>query len=69
MRRAVTDPVAFQREPHIKEEADAEFSMRAEGCERSSRLDGKQHDAFATAVQPIYAEARKLLGDELFKLV
>jgi TRAP-type transport system periplasmic protein len=67
MQRAVTDSVAFQRELHIKEEEDAEAAIKAEGCEIVT-LDGKQHDAFAAAVQPIYAEARKLLGDELFKL-
>jgi TRAP-type C4-dicarboxylate transport system substrate-binding protein len=67
MQRAVTDSVAFQRELHVKEELDAEAAIKAEGCEIVT-LDGQQHDAFAAAVQPIYAEARKLLGDELFKL-
>jgi hypothetical protein len=65
--KAVTDSVAFQRELHVKEEEDAERAIKAEGCEIVT-LDAAQHDAFATAVQPIYAEARKLLGDELFKL-
>jgi tripartite ATP-independent transporter DctP family solute receptor len=68
MQRAVTDSVAFQRELHVKEEEDAEKAIRAEGCEIVT-LDAKEHDAFAAAVQPIMAEARKLLGDELFKLV
>jgi tripartite ATP-independent transporter DctP family solute receptor len=67
MQRAVTESVAFQRELHVKEEADAERAIKAEGCEIVT-LDAAQHDAFAAAVQPIYAEARKLLGDELFKL-
>ena len=67
MQRAVTDSVAFQRELHVKEEEDAEAAIKAEGCEIVT-LDGEQHDAFAAAVQPIYAEARTLLGDELFKL-
>jgi TRAP-type transport system periplasmic protein len=67
MQRAVTDSVAFQRELHVKEEEDAEAAIKAEGCEIVT-LDGKQHDAFAAAVQPIYAEAGTLLGDELFKL-
>ena len=35
---------------------------------RSSPLDAAQHDAFAAAVQPIYAEARKLLSNDLFDL-
>src|SRR5882672_1500976 len=61
MQRAVTDSVTFQRELHVKEEEDAENAIKAEGCEIVT-LDGKQHDAFAAAVQPIYAEARTLLG-------
>jgi TRAP-type C4-dicarboxylate transport system substrate-binding protein len=68
MQRAVTTSVAFQRELHVKEEADAEKALKAEGCE-VTELNSAQHDAFAGAVQPIYAEARKFLGDELFKLV
>jgi TRAP-type transport system periplasmic protein len=68
MQKAVSESVAFQRGLHIKEEAEAEQAIQAEGCEIVT-LDQKQHDAFAAAVQPIYAEARKLLGDELFKLV
>ncbi len=68
MQRAVTESVAFQRELHVKEEEDAEAAIKAEGCEIVT-LDAAQHDAFAAAVQPIAAEARKLLGDELFKLV
>jgi TRAP-type C4-dicarboxylate transport system substrate-binding protein len=67
MQRAVTESVAFQRELHVKEEEDAEAAIKAEGCEIVT-LDAAQHDAFAAAVQPITAEARKLLGDELFKL-
>jgi C4-dicarboxylate-binding protein DctP len=67
MQRAVTESVAFQRGLHVKEEEDAERAIKAEGCEIVT-LDSAQHDAFAAAVQPIYAEARKLLGDELFKL-
>ena len=68
MQKAVTESVAFQRELHVKEEQDAERAIEAEGCEIVT-LDAAQHDAFASAVQPIYAEARELLGDELFKLI
>jgi TRAP-type C4-dicarboxylate transport system substrate-binding protein len=67
MRAAVTDSVAFQRDLHVKEEEDAEAAIRAEGCEIVT-LNAKQHDAFAAAVQPIYAEARQTLGDDLFRL-
>ena len=68
MQKAVTESVAFQRELHVKEEDDAEAAIKAEGCEIVT-LDAAQHDAFAAAVQPIYAEARRLLGGALFELI
>ena len=68
LQKAVNESVAFQRGLHVKEELDAENAIKAEGCELVE-LDGAQHDAFAKAVQPIYAEARKQLGNELFDLV
>ena len=68
MQGAVTDSVAFQRELHVKEEEDAEAAIKAEGCEIVT-LDAREHEAFASAVKPIYAEAKTLLGDELFKLI
>jgi TRAP-type C4-dicarboxylate transport system substrate-binding protein len=68
MQHAVTASVAFQRELHVKEEEDAEVAIKAEGCEIVT-LDAAQHDAFASAVQPIYAEAKALLGEDLFKLI
>jgi tripartite ATP-independent transporter DctP family solute receptor len=67
MQKAVTESVAFQRDLHIKEEEDAENAIKAEGCE-IVELGSAEHDAFAATVQPIYAEARKLLSDELFDL-
>jgi TRAP-type C4-dicarboxylate transport system substrate-binding protein len=68
MQQAVNESVAFQRSLHEQEEKDAETAIKAEGCE-IVELDRAQHDAFAKAVQPIYAEARQQLGDELFRLV
>jgi TRAP-type C4-dicarboxylate transport system substrate-binding protein len=68
MQKAVTESVAFQRDLHVKEEEDSERAIRAEGCE-IVELNPAQHDAFAAAVQPIYAEAKSLLGEDLFKLV
>jgi TRAP-type C4-dicarboxylate transport system substrate-binding protein len=67
MQKAVNESVAFQRGLHVQEELDAENAIKAEGCE-IVELDGAQHDAFARAVQPIYAEARTQLGNELFDL-
>src|SRR5215813_12097574 len=58
MQHAVGESVAFQRGLHEQEEKDAENAIKAEGCE-IVELDRAQHDAFAKAVQPIYAEARK----------
>jgi tripartite ATP-independent transporter DctP family solute receptor len=68
MQKAITESVAFQRELHVKEEEDAEAAIRAEGCEIVT-LDAAEHEAFANAVQPIYAEARGLLGGALFELI
>jgi tripartite ATP-independent transporter DctP family solute receptor len=68
MQKAVNESVAFQRDLHIKEEEEAERAIKAEGCEIVT-LDAKQHEAFAAAVQPIYAEAKQSLGNDLFKLV
>jgi TRAP-type C4-dicarboxylate transport system substrate-binding protein len=68
MRGAVTESVAFQRELHLQEEHDAERAIKAEAGEIVT-LDESQHAAFAAAVQPIYAEARAALGEELFRLV
>jgi len=67
MQRAIDASVAFQRDLHEKEEDEAEQAIRAEGCEIVT-LDDSQHKAFAAAVQPIYQEARKSLGKDLFKL-
>jgi TRAP-type C4-dicarboxylate transport system substrate-binding protein len=68
MQEAVTASVAFQRDLHEQEEKDSQRAIEAEGCE-IVELDKAQHEAFAAAVQPIYAEARRSLGDDLFKMV
>jgi len=67
MQKAVNESVAFQRGLHIQEELDAEAAIKAEGCE-IVEFDAGQHKAFAATVQPIYAEARTMLGNELFDL-
>jgi TRAP-type C4-dicarboxylate transport system substrate-binding protein len=68
MQKAVTESVAFQRGLHVQEEDEAEKAIKAEGCEIVT-LDRAQHDAFAAVAQPIFAEAKTLLGDDLFKLI
>ena len=67
MREAVTESVAFQRALHLQEEEQAQQVIEAEGGE-VVQLSAEQHDTFVAAVQPIYAEARAVLGDALFKL-
>jgi len=67
MRLAVTDAVAFQRELHVQEEADARKAIAAQGCE-IVELTADEHDAFAAAVQPLLDEARGTYDRELFEL-
>src|SRR5579872_1222032 len=68
MREAVRDAIAFQRDLHVREEEDAQRAIAAAGCE-IVELEPDDHQAFARAVQPIYGEARRRLGDEVFALV
>jgi C4-dicarboxylate-binding protein DctP len=67
MRAAVTAAVAFQRELHVQEEADAYKAIEAQGCE-FVELTRNEHAAFAAAVAPLVAEARATFGAELFDL-
>jgi len=68
MMAAVRDAVAFQRELHVKEEEDAAATIRREGGE-ILELKANEHDAFVSAVQPLYHEAHELYGRELLALV
>lgn len=67
MRSAVTDAIAFQRDLHGREEEDARAAIAASGCD-IVELTADQHDAFATAVRPIYGEARRQYGEDLLRL-
>jgi TRAP-type C4-dicarboxylate transport system substrate-binding protein len=68
MREAVQEAVAFQRGETVKEHEDSLAAIKAEGCE-VAELPPAGHDAFAKAVQPLYEEARKAYGPELFRLL
>jgi tripartite ATP-independent transporter DctP family solute receptor len=68
MTAAVRDAVAFQRELHVKEEADAAGTIRKEGGE-IIELTPPEHDAFVAAVKPLYGEARDLYSREMLALV
>jgi TRAP-type transport system periplasmic protein len=68
LRAAVHDAVALQRTGHVKEEEEAMVAIRAAGG-TIIELTPEEHQAFVTAVTPIYGEARGEYGQELLKLV
>ena len=68
MRAAVEDAVAWQRDLHVKEEEDAAATIRTSGGE-IIELTPDEHEAFVTAVSPIYGEARQQYSRELLGLV
>lgn len=68
MRAAVKAAVTQQRALAIEEEKDARQAITAQGCE-IAELTPDAHKAFAAAVAPLYGEARKTYGAELFALL
>ena len=68
MRAAVTAAVAFQRDLARTEDDTSRAAIAAEGCE-ITELTADQHAAFAAAVQPIYAEARKQYPAKILQLL
>jgi tripartite ATP-independent transporter DctP family solute receptor len=68
MRAGVKEAVAFQRDLHVKEEAEAEVAIREVGGE-IIKLTAAEHQAFVKAVTPIYAEAKAQYSRELLALV
>jgi TRAP-type transport system periplasmic protein len=65
---AVRAVIPTQRDLHEKEEVDAMAAIRKEGGE-ILELTEAEHRAFATAVAPVYDEARAQYGRELMTLV
>lgn len=68
MRAALAEAVAFQRDLHEQEEEDSQVAIRAAGGE-IIELTAEQHQAFVSAVTPIYGEARSAYSNELLSLV
>ena len=68
LRAAVREAVAFQRDLHVKEEADAQEAIKKVGGQIVELTD-VQHKAFVSAVSPIYGEARSQFGRDLLALV
>ena len=68
MQKAVTEAVAFQRRLAVEENEASRKIIEEAKCE-IVELTGPEHDAFVAAVQPLLADARKMYGDEMFRLV
>jgi TRAP-type transport system periplasmic protein len=68
MQAAVTQAVAFQRKLAVEEHEQSRKIIEDAGCE-IVELAPKEHAAFVAAVQPLLNDARKMYGEEMFKLV
>jgi C4-dicarboxylate-binding protein DctP len=68
LREAVRSAVEFQRDLHVKEEADAADAIKKARGE-IVELTMDEQKAFVAAVSPIYGEARKQFGREILALV
>jgi TRAP-type transport system periplasmic protein len=68
MQKAVTESAALQRKLAVEENESSRKAIEDAGCE-IVELDAKEHAAFVAAVQPLLADARKVYGEEMFKMV
>lgn len=68
MQKTVTKAVAFQRKLAIEEHDSSRKIIEDAGCE-IVELNAQEHAAFVAAVQPLLADARKMYGEETFKMV
>jgi tripartite ATP-independent transporter DctP family solute receptor len=68
MQSAVSEAVAYQRKLAVEEHEESYRAIEAEGCEINA-LTAKEHELFVAAVQPLLADAQKIYGDAMFKMV
>ncbi len=68
MQAAVTEAVAFQRKLAVEEHEVSRKIIEEAGCE-IVELNAQEHAAFVAAVQPLLTDARKMYGEEMFKMV
>jgi TRAP-type C4-dicarboxylate transport system substrate-binding protein len=68
IQRAAREAIALQREFAVAEEETARKALEAESCE-FVELTAGERAAFARAVEPVHAEARKHFGAEVFALL
>jgi C4-dicarboxylate-binding protein DctP len=68
MQKAVTEAVAAQREMAVEEHKQSLKTILDAGCE-VVELNAAEHNAFADAVQPLLDDAKKMYGDEMFRML
>jgi TRAP-type transport system periplasmic protein len=68
MQKAVTEAVAFQRKLAVEENEQSRKAIEDAGRE-IVELNAKEHDAFVAAVQPLLTDARKMYGEQMFRLL
>src|SRR5947209_3368257 len=68
MREAVSASVAFQRGLAEEEDVASRQAIVDQGCE-IAELTGDEHALFAKAVEPLWADAQKMYGKEMFAMV
>jgi TRAP-type transport system periplasmic protein len=68
MQGAVNEAVMFQRKLAVEEHEASRKTIEEAGCE-IVELNAGAHAAFVDAVQPLLADARKMYGEAMFKLV
>jgi TRAP-type C4-dicarboxylate transport system substrate-binding protein len=68
MREAVAASVVYQRELAIEEDKSARQAIVDQGCE-IAELTADEHAQFVRAVEPLWADAQKTYGKEMFAMV
>jgi len=68
MQKAVTEAVSFQRKLAVEENDQSRKAIEDAGCE-IVELNAQEHGAFVEAVAPLTADARKIYGEAMFKMV
>jgi len=68
MREAVAASVAYQRGLAIEEDVSARKAIVDQGCE-ITELTTDEHALFAKAVEPLWVDAQKTYGKEMFAMV
>jgi TRAP-type C4-dicarboxylate transport system substrate-binding protein len=68
MREAIAASVAYQRELAIEEDKSARQAIVDQGCE-IAELTADEHALFLKAVQPLWTDAQKMYGKDMFAMV